>query len=176
MLGTNPAGICRPLIFQNQGLSLEFSLTFLFVNLLGSALYYVHPAAPPWYVQRFGFEFQPLTMGSTVDLEKFDRILGVHLFRSTLRQELQHFRNHAVPAFGVPGNRAVLRNPPQSPAFQCRVRRDYIRLFVCRGLHQSPMRSGRLSRNDDGRGWHLYFSATVPKGPVAPLHAVPYSR
>lgn len=36
---------------------LHFALVFLFVNLLGFTYYYIHPAAPPWYVASHGFEF-----------------------------------------------------------------------------------------------------------------------
>ena len=37
-------------------LALRFSLVFLLVNLIGFAGYYIHPAAPPWYVMQYGFE------------------------------------------------------------------------------------------------------------------------
>ena len=35
---------------------LHFAIVFLLVNLLGFAGYYIHPAAPPWYVAQYGFE------------------------------------------------------------------------------------------------------------------------
>ena len=35
---------------------LHFALVFLFVNLIGFVGYYIHPAAPPWYVMNYGFE------------------------------------------------------------------------------------------------------------------------
>jgi hypothetical protein len=59
-----------------------FSLTFLLVNLLGFAVYYLSPAAPPWYVQQYGFGFKPLTTGSTAGLAKFDVVAGISLFES----------------------------------------------------------------------------------------------
>ena len=77
-----PLAFASYLFFTNRRLFVEFSLTFLFVNLIGFALYYLHPAAPPWYVQRYGFGFQPLTMGSTAGLVRFDRFFGVGLFQS----------------------------------------------------------------------------------------------
>ncbi len=77
-----PLAFAGYLFFQNRRLFFEFSLTFLLVNLLGFVLYYVHPAAPPWYVQRYGFGFQPLTLGSTAGLAGFDRFFGLHLFQS----------------------------------------------------------------------------------------------
>ena len=36
-------------------LSFQLSCGFLFVNLIGFCGYYIHPAAPPWYVMEYGF-------------------------------------------------------------------------------------------------------------------------
>lgn len=77
-----PLGFAGYLFFKNRRLFFEFSLTFLLVNILGFIIYYLHPAAPPWYVQQHGFEFQPLTMGSTAGLAKFDAFFGVNIFKS----------------------------------------------------------------------------------------------
>ncbi|WP_046244160.1 phosphatase PAP2 family protein [Hymenobacter terrenus] len=77
-----PLAFAGYLFFKNRRLFFEFSLTFLLVNLLGFVVYYLHPAAPPWYVQQHGFEFQPLTMGSTAGLAKFDSFFGVGIFKS----------------------------------------------------------------------------------------------
>ena len=59
---------------------LHFSLVFLFVNLIGFALYYVHPAAPPWYVAMHGFDFIPGTHGETAGLGRWDAMMGVSIF------------------------------------------------------------------------------------------------
>lgn len=59
---------------------LHFALVFLFVNLLGFALYYVHPAAPPWYVAKHGFEFLEGTPGDVAGLGRFDALTGVGIF------------------------------------------------------------------------------------------------
>ena len=77
-----PLAFAGYLFFRNRRLFFEFSLTFLLVNLLGFVIYYLHPAAPPWYVQQHGFAFQPLTMGSTAGLARFDSFFGVHIFQS----------------------------------------------------------------------------------------------
>lgn len=77
-----PLAFAGYLFFRDRRLFFEFALTFLLVNLLGFAIYYVHPAAPPWYVQRYGFAFQPLTMGSTAGLARFDQLLGIQIFQS----------------------------------------------------------------------------------------------
>lgn len=70
------------LFFSKREQFLHFSLTFLFINILGFIVYYIHPAAPPWYVQQFGFEFNPVTLGNTAGLERFDSYFGVEIFKS----------------------------------------------------------------------------------------------
>ncbi|MDQ3291637.1 MAG: phosphatase PAP2 family protein, partial [Bacteroidota bacterium] len=50
------------------------------VNLIGFVIYYVYPAAPPWYVQHYGFTFIPGTPGNTAGLARFDNFFGIKLF------------------------------------------------------------------------------------------------
>ncbi|MDQ6257861.1 hypothetical protein NO275_08405, partial [Campylobacter jejuni] len=45
-------------------------------------IYYVYPAAPPWYVQLHGFDFLASTPGNTGGLERFDAFFGVDIFHS----------------------------------------------------------------------------------------------
>lgn len=59
---------------------LHYSLVFLLVNLIGFALYYVYPAAPPWYVQLHGFEAVPGTPGDVAGLGAFDAMTGTQIF------------------------------------------------------------------------------------------------
>jgi hypothetical protein len=68
------------LFFRNRSAFLQFSLTFLFVNLIGFALYYIYPAAPPWYVQQHGFDFIAGTPGNTGGLARFDTLLHTKIF------------------------------------------------------------------------------------------------
>ncbi|MCD8388369.1 MAG: phosphatase PAP2 family protein [Bacteroidales bacterium] len=69
------------LYFRGQKASyLHFALVFLLVNLLGFSFYYVHPAAPPWYVANHGFEAVPGTLGEVAGLGAFDRITGLNIF------------------------------------------------------------------------------------------------
>lgn len=69
------------LYFKKQySVYLHFSLVFLFVNLLGFALYYVHPAAPPWYVAMHGFDFIPGTHGETAGLARWDAMMSLSIF------------------------------------------------------------------------------------------------
>lgn len=59
---------------------LRFALVFLLVNLIGFALYYVHPSAPPWYVASHGFEAVPGTPGEVAGLGRFDEMTGLTVF------------------------------------------------------------------------------------------------
>lgn len=70
------------LFFWNRRQFVYFSLTFLLVNLLGFVVYYLYPAAPPWYVQHFGFDFIAETKGSRAGLAGFDNFFGIALFES----------------------------------------------------------------------------------------------
>lgn len=76
-----PIAFAVYLYYKNRNYFLQFSFTFLFVNLLGFALYYLYPAAPPWYVQQHGFTFIAGTHGNTAGLEKFDQFFGIHIFK-----------------------------------------------------------------------------------------------
>ncbi len=70
------------LFFRHRRDFFYFSLTFLLVNLLGFVVYYLHPAAPPWYIQQYGYHFNPLTPGNTAGLSRFDAFFGVSIFKS----------------------------------------------------------------------------------------------
>ncbi len=59
---------------------LHFAMVFLLVNLLGFAFYYVHPAAPPWYVAHHGFTAVEGTPGEVAGLGAFDRMTGLGIF------------------------------------------------------------------------------------------------
>jgi hypothetical protein len=69
------------LFFYHKPAFFYFSLTFLLVNLIGFAIYYIYPAAPPWYVQQFGFDFIANTKGNTAGLSRFDAYFGVSIFK-----------------------------------------------------------------------------------------------
>lgn len=61
---------------------LRFSIAFLFVNLVGFVGYYIHPAAPPWYVLEHGFTPVLNTPGSVAGLARFDSLVGAPVFHS----------------------------------------------------------------------------------------------
>ena len=75
---------------------LHFSLVFLLVNLLGFAGYYIHPAAPPWYVAEHGMEFMLGTGGSTAGLGAFDAMTGLPIFDTLYARNSNVFA--AVPS------------------------------------------------------------------------------
>lgn len=77
-----PLAFAVYLFFQNRVAFLHFSLTFFLVNLIGFAIYYIYPAAPPWYVQQHGFDFLPFTKGNTAGLERFDVYFNTSVFHS----------------------------------------------------------------------------------------------
>ncbi len=70
------------LFFKNKKQFLYFSLTFVLVNFLGFIVYYLYPAAPPWYVQYHGFVFHAATKGNTAGLVKFDNYFHAGIFKS----------------------------------------------------------------------------------------------
>lgn len=61
---------------------LHFALVFLLVNLLGFAGYYIHPAAPPWYVALHGFDAVAGTPGEVAGLGAFDEMTGLGIFNT----------------------------------------------------------------------------------------------
>lgn len=71
------------LFFTGQReLSFRFASAFLFVNLIGFAGYYIHPASPPWYVMQYGFEPIFDTPGNVGGFERFDSLVGINIFHS----------------------------------------------------------------------------------------------
>lgn len=76
-----------PLIFgiylffaKKRKLLIQFGAAFLFTNIFGFILYYLYPAAPPWYVDLYGFEENFSIPGNSAGLQVFDQFFGVKLF------------------------------------------------------------------------------------------------
>lgn len=74
----------------------NFAFVFLFVNILGFIIYYIYPAAPPWYVALHGFEFIPETMGNSAQLYRFDELVGLPVFASLYEKNANVFA--AIPS------------------------------------------------------------------------------
>lgn len=75
-----PLAFAGYLFYKNKEAFFRFALSFLVVNLVGFVVYYCYPAAPPWYVQQWGFGFNPHTPGNTAGLGRFDQYFHVSVF------------------------------------------------------------------------------------------------
>lgn len=84
------------LYFKDRSLYLRYSMVFLFVNLIGFAGYYVHPAAPPWYAIQYGFDAILNTPGNAAGLGRFDELTGGTVFNSIYGRNANVFA--AVPS------------------------------------------------------------------------------
>jgi len=77
-----------PLIFafylwiKDKLIFLHFSYAFLLTNLIGFIIYYLYPAAPPWYVEIYGFSENFQISGNVAGLARFDDYFGISLFKS----------------------------------------------------------------------------------------------
>lgn len=83
-------------LVKDRSLYLRYSMVFLFVNLIGFAGYYIHPAAPPWYAINYGFEAVLNTPGNTAGLARFDQLTGLSIFDSIYGRNANVFA--AVPS------------------------------------------------------------------------------
>lgn len=70
------------LFFTDKPIMARFTAAFFLINLVGLTIYYIYPAAPPWYVEQYGFEFRPNTPGSAARLLRFDDFFGVDIFKN----------------------------------------------------------------------------------------------
>lgn len=77
-----PLAFAAFLFFKNRTQFLYFSLSFVLVNLIGFVIYYLYPAAPPWYIQQHGYEFVANTPGNTAGLARFDAYFDAPIFAS----------------------------------------------------------------------------------------------
>lgn len=85
------------LYFRNETVPyLHFSIVFLLVNLIGFAIYYIHPAAPPWYIAQYGPEAMPGTPGSVAGLGKFDEMTHLGIFDALYARNANVFA--AIPS------------------------------------------------------------------------------
>ncbi|CAF4138818.1 unnamed protein product, partial [Rotaria magnacalcarata] len=75
---------------------MDFAFTFLLTNLLGFVVYYIIPAAPPWYVELYGFEFNLNVPGNAAGFIHFDQITGLKVFSSMYSKNANVFA--AIPS------------------------------------------------------------------------------
>jgi membrane-associated phospholipid phosphatase len=58
-----------------------FARSFLVVNVMGFVTYFVYPAAPPWYVTRYGLGPARLDVGpAAAAAQRFDALVGARVF------------------------------------------------------------------------------------------------
>jgi hypothetical protein len=81
---------------KSRRMYLHFTLAFLFVNFIGFAGYYIHPAAPPWYTILYGFNPLIGTPGNTAGLGRFDTLIGLPIFQSIYGRNANVFA--AIPS------------------------------------------------------------------------------
>jgi membrane-associated phospholipid phosphatase len=77
-----PWGYAVYLFFKNRRGFFHYALAFFLMNMIGFIVYYVYPAAPPWFVSQFGFDFIPGIPGNTAGLARFDALTGTDIFAS----------------------------------------------------------------------------------------------
>ncbi|PKP33597.1 MAG: PA-phosphatase [Bacteroidetes bacterium HGW-Bacteroidetes-16] len=68
------------LFVKDKYMFTKFSLVFLLANLVGFVIYYIYPAAPPWYVELHGFSLKIGVPGFRAGLGRFDELVGIPVF------------------------------------------------------------------------------------------------
>ena len=84
------------LYFNDKKLLLEFSFAFFLTNVFGIIVYYLYPAAAPWYVELHGFEKNFNIPGNEAALANFDAFFGIDLFHNMYAKNANVFA--AVPS------------------------------------------------------------------------------
>ena len=77
-----PLAFATWLFFKDKAIFLQFAVSFVLVNMLGFIVYYVYPAAPPWYLDKFGVDFINNTRGNSAGLQRFDDYIGIGIFEN----------------------------------------------------------------------------------------------
>jgi hypothetical protein len=70
------------LLFTRERRYQLFAWSFLIVNTVGFVIYYLHPAAPPWYIKEHGFTFISSVKSNEAALAVFDQVTGTQIFHS----------------------------------------------------------------------------------------------
>jgi len=82
--------------FQKKRYMLELFYLFLWVNILGWIVYYLYPAAPPWYYEMYGVTENFTMEGNAGGLLSFDKYFGVNLFEDLYKKGSNVFA--AIPS------------------------------------------------------------------------------
>ncbi len=84
------------LFFTDRKTLIHFCIVFLVANIIGIIIYYLYPAAPPWYVAQFGFQEQFDIPGNTAGLARFDEYFNISLFAGIYEKNANVFA--AIPS------------------------------------------------------------------------------
>lgn len=91
-----PLAFAFYLMVNDKDLFLRFAYAFVLTNFIGFTIYYLYPAAPPWYVHKYGFELLPGIAADTGSLARVDAFLGVNIFGSIYSKNANIFA--AIPS------------------------------------------------------------------------------
>lgn len=91
-----PMMYCIYLFFTDKKTLLIFSATFLITNIIGFTIYYLYPAAAPWYIEHHGTEIDFTIQGEAAQLLRFDNIIGYPLFEKMYNKNANVFA--AIPS------------------------------------------------------------------------------
>ncbi len=91
-----PMAYCIYLFFTDKQMLLKFSATFLFANLIGFMVYYLYPAAPPWYVFYHGTATNFDIPGNAAQLLRFDSLINFPIFANMYNKNANVFA--AIPS------------------------------------------------------------------------------
>ena len=75
-----PLSFALYLYFKRREAYYSFSTSFLINNLIGFCIYYLYPAAPPWYIEEVGTKFNSSVGPSSARLKHFDDYFHVAIF------------------------------------------------------------------------------------------------
>ena len=79
--------------------ALRFIWVFVATNFIGFALYYIYPAAPPWYVSDHGFVIDLSVRANAAGALRFDQIVGLPLMAGFYGKSADVFG--AIPSLHV---------------------------------------------------------------------------
>lgn len=77
----------------------RFTWIFVVANFVGFSLYYLYPAAPPWYVSDHGFVVDMSVRASAAGALRFDRLIGLPVMRGFYGKSADVFG--AIPSLHV---------------------------------------------------------------------------
>ncbi len=84
------------LYWKDKRYLVYFASCFILLNIIGFAIWYLYPAAPPWYVAEYGFAERFDVPGSAAGLLKFDEFFGIELFNGIYNKSSNVFA--AIPS------------------------------------------------------------------------------